>query len=70
MDGIHPAHCRQAFLFICLTFPMIAKTSPRHLDLFSRFMNWLSSSWPDREPTQSKSSGKDPLSRFVNSISG
>jgi hypothetical protein len=49
---------------------MIAKTSNRQPDLLTRFVNWLSSSWPDREPPKTTSNGKDPISRFVNSITG
>jgi hypothetical protein len=56
---------------------MITKNTSRQPDLLTRFVNWLSDSWPDREPSSTKSSGseaksggKDPLSRFVNSISG
>jgi hypothetical protein len=49
---------------------MTSKPSSRQADLLTRFMNWLSSSWPDREPSKGKANGKDPISRFVNSISG
>jgi hypothetical protein len=49
---------------------MSTRTSIHKADLFSRFVNWLSSSWPDRPAINKGRPGTDPLSRFVNSISG
>jgi hypothetical protein len=39
-------------------------------DLFSRFVNWLSSSGPDNTAVSRKGGNSDLFSRFMNRISG
>ncbi|UPM49456.1 ferredoxin--nitrite reductase [Synechococcus sp. A10-1-5-1] len=49
---------------------MTSQTNPNKRDLFSRFVNWISSSGDDKAPVNRPNGSQDIVSRLMNRISG